>query len=187
MFALIRSFRLSWLPERPLPSLSDPARIQPPGLLDFRYRSLPPVYQGFVHPLGTARDHCHGFPLIFRMRGRVRSCSRDRNNEKNERRVRIRRPFGSRLGSFSGISLKFRRTDGYIWEDCLRLDEYWNNEKSGWRVWERVMFISSLKFGYMGISKYRLCLDQYIWKKNDHFLTEISDTRRSDGCMSCWS
>lgn len=43
------------------------------------------------------------------------------------------------------------------------------------------------EFGNMGISKYRLCLDQYIWKKNDHFLTEISDTRRSDGCMSCWS
>lgn len=90
---------------------------------------------------------------------------------------------------FQEFSLKFRRTDGYIWEDCLRLDEYWkgNNEKSGRRVWERVMFISSLKFGYMGISKYRLCLDEYIWKKNDHFLTEISDTRRSDGCMSCWS
>lgn len=52
---------------------------------------------------------------------------------------------------FQEFSLKFRRTDGYIWEDCLRLDEYWkgNNEKSGRRVWERVMFISSLKFGYM--------------------------------------
>lgn len=88
---------------------------------------------------------------------------------------------------FQEFSLKFRRTDGYIWEDCLRLDEYWkgNNEKSGRRVWERVMFISSLKFGYMCISKYRLCLDEYIWKKNDHFLTEIS--KRSDGCMSCWS
>lgn len=57
---------------------------------------------------------------------------------------------------FQEFSLKFRRTDGYIWEDCLRLDEYWkgNNEKSGRRVWERVMFIlTEIRIhGYIEIS-----------------------------------
>lgn len=58
------------------------------------------MYQGFVHPLATARDHCHGFPLIFRMRGRVHArvpetgITRKMNGESE---------FVDLLGSFSGI------------------------------------------------------------------------------------